>query len=163
VGSGVSVQWTSPATAIGMTIDLFGPDAVPVTRILGIVALAVVLVVFWLRARRGDPLLYTGYALAATVVLAPVFHPWYATWPLAVLAATVVAETRWLVIPFAAVAALCLPDGYNLALATKSQGAVAMTAFVVYLAWKALHEAKNRNRRLVGPDRDRERLHRGDA
>ena len=26
-----------------------------------------------------------GLALAATVLLAPVFHPWYATWPLAVL------------------------------------------------------------------------------
>jgi alpha-1,6-mannosyltransferase len=34
-GSGVSVQWTSPPTAVGMTIDLVGPDAVPVTRVLG--------------------------------------------------------------------------------------------------------------------------------
>jgi alpha-1,6-mannosyltransferase len=151
VGSGVSVQWTAPPTAIGMTISLFGPDAVPVTRVLAIVVLAAVLIWLWLRAHHQDPLLYAGYALAATVLLAPVFHPWYAVWPLAVLAATLRAETRWLVVPCAVVAALCLPDGYNLALAIKSQGAVAMTALIVYLTWKALHEAKNRHRHGAGP------------
>ena len=93
-----------------------------------------VLVVLWWRARRGDALLGAGLALAATVVLAPVFHPWYATWPLAVLAATLRRPTLWLVVPCAVAAALCLPDGYNLALATKAQGAIVMTALVVYLA-----------------------------
>jgi alpha-1,6-mannosyltransferase len=146
-GSGISVQWTSPPTAVGMTIDIFGPDAVPVTRLLGIVALAVVLVVLWWRAtRRPDAALrYAGYALAATVVLAPVFHPWYATWPLAVLAVTLHRESRWLTVPCAIASALCLPDGYNLALAVKSQGAVLMTALLVYSAGKALYEAKNRS------------------
>lgn len=144
-GSGVSVQWTSPPTAVGMTIDLLGPDAVPVTRILGIVALGVVLVVLWWRARRGDALLYAGLALAATVVLAPVFHPWYAMWPLAVLAVAVRRPTLWLVAPPMVAAALCLPDGYNLALAVKSQGAVAMTALICNLGVKALNEKKNRH------------------
>ncbi|WP_249997685.1 polyprenol phosphomannose-dependent alpha 1,6 mannosyltransferase MptB [Actinoplanes sp. M2I2] len=143
-GSGVSVQWTSPPTAVGIAIGLIGPDAVPVTRIIGIAVLAVVLVVLWWRARDHDPLLYAGYALAATVLLAPVFHPWYALWPLAVLAATLHAHLRWLVVPCAVAAALCLPDGYNLALAVKTQGAVAMTGLILYLTWKALHEAKNR-------------------
>jgi alpha-1,6-mannosyltransferase len=161
-GSGVSVQWTSPPTAIGMTIGLFGVDAVPVTRILGIVALAACLVVLWLRAP-GDPLRYAGYALAATVLLAPVFHPWYAIWPLAVLAATLPRDTRWLLVPVAIASALCLPDGYNLALAVKTQGAVLMTIFVLYLAGKALHEAKSRDPRGVGADHRPDRVSRPDA
>lgn len=70
-------------------------------------------------------------ALAVTVALAPVFHPWYLTWPLAVLAATLRKDTRWLVVPCAVASVLCLPDGYNLALATKAQGAIAMTVVVV--------------------------------
>lgn len=162
-GSGVSVQWTSPPTAIGMTVGLFGPDAVPVTRVLGIVALAFVLVFLWLRARTRDPLLFTGYALAATVLLSPVFHPWYATWALPILAATLHRHLRWLVAPCAVAAALCLPDGYNLALAVKSQGAILMTAFVIYLAWKALHEAKNRTRNRAGADHAVHRLPGRDA
>ena len=162
-GSSVSVQWTSPSTAVGMAIRLAGPDAVPVTRLLGIAALAVVLVWLWLRARKGEPLLYAGLALAATVVLAPVFHPWYATWPLAVLAATVRRATLWLVIPPGVAAALCLPDGYNVALATKSQGAILMTVFLIVLIGKALHDTKNRNSRVSCPDHDSDRLSRRDA
>src|SRR4051794_2872736 len=46
-GSGVSVQWTSPPTAVGLAIGLFGVDAVPVTRVIGIVLLAGVLVRLW--------------------------------------------------------------------------------------------------------------------
>ena len=159
MGSGVSVQWTSPSTAVGMAVDLVGPDAVPVTRAAGIVALVAVLVVLWLRAVQAEELLrYAGYALAATVVLAPVFHPWYALWPLALLAVTVRRDTWWLVVPFAVAAVLCLPDGYNLALATKAQGAIGMTVFIAYLTGKALHEAKNRDRRGAGADRRRDRV-----
>jgi alpha-1,6-mannosyltransferase len=147
-GSGASVQWTAPSTAVGMTLDLIGSafgahwNAVPVTRVLGIAALAVVLAVLWWRARGGSALLGAGLALAATVVLAPVFHPWYATWPLAVLAATLPGRTLWLVLPCAVAAALCLPDGYNLALAVKSQGAIAMTVLVVALAVRAVRKRK---------------------
>ena len=147
-GSGASVQWTAPPTALGMTVDLigswFGADlnAVPVTRVLGILALAVVLVVLWWRTRARDALLGAGLGLAATVLLAPVFHPWYATWPLAVLAATVKRETLWLIVPAAVAAALCLPDGYNLALAVKSQGALAITALVLYLGVRYLRKRR---------------------
>ncbi|HEX8929022.1 MAG TPA: polyprenol phosphomannose-dependent alpha 1,6 mannosyltransferase MptB [Actinomycetota bacterium] len=163
-GSGVSVQWTSPPTAVGMTIDLFGPDAVPVTRIIGIVVLAMVLALLWWRSFRGkdkDPIRYAGYALAATVALAPVFHPWYATWPLPILAATLRSETRWLLVPCAVASALCLPDGYNLALATKSQGAIVVTALLIFFLGKALHDAKNRtnfDRHRAAGDRGPERL-----
>ena len=165
-GSGASVQWTAPATAVGMTIDLVGPDAVPVTRVLGIVALAGVLGWLWWRARDRDALLYAGYALAATVLLAPVFHPWYATWALPVLAAALRRETRWLTVPCAVASALCLPDGYNLALSVKSQGAIAMTALLCYLAirlLKARHEAKNRRRLAARAAHAPDRVPGGDA
>ncbi|GLY01710.1 polyprenol phosphomannose-dependent alpha 1,6 mannosyltransferase MptB [Actinoplanes sp. NBRC 101535] len=155
-GSGVSVQWTAPSTAIGMTLEMIGvPGAVAVTRVLGMAALVVVLLLLWVRAlRKGDPLLHAGLALAATVLLAPVFHPWYAIWPLALLAATPWRDTLWLVAPCAVAGVLCLPDGYNLALATKAQGAVVMTALAGYLAWKVLHEAKQTDRDRRRPDAD---------
>jgi alpha-1,6-mannosyltransferase len=141
-----------------MTLELAGvPHAVAVTRVLGMIALAGALVWLFRRAwRGGDPLLHAGLALAATVLLAPVFHPWYAIWPLAVLAATLRSETRWLAVPCAVAAGLCLPDGYNLALATKAQGAVGMTVLAGFLTWKVLHEANRHPGRLSagrnGPD-----------
>ncbi|MFG1870605.1 polyprenol phosphomannose-dependent alpha 1,6 mannosyltransferase MptB [Micromonospora arborensis] len=69
-------------------------------------------------------------ALVATVVLSPVFHPWYATWPLALLALAA-SRTTWFVLPAAAAAFLALPDGTNLARFTKAPGAVAMTALLL--------------------------------
>ncbi|MFD0517385.1 polyprenol phosphomannose-dependent alpha 1,6 mannosyltransferase MptB [Paractinoplanes durhamensis] len=166
-GSGASVQWTSPPTAIGMTIGLFGVDAVPVTRILGIVALAVVLVVLWWRVLRGaDVWISTGYAMAATVLLAPVFHPWYATWALVLLAATLPRETRWVTVPAAVVSALCMPDGYNLALAVKTQGAVAMTALICYIGYvrfrKAKYAVQSSGSQPAGPDHAADQLSRRD-
>jgi alpha-1,6-mannosyltransferase len=137
--SGDSVTWTSPSTAVGLTVNLvaraFGGhlDAVPVTRVIGVLLLAGILVALWWRARAGSALPGAGLALAATVLCAPVFHPWYATWPLAVLAA-VRAETRWLLVPCAFAATLTLPAGYNWALATRNEGAVAVTAGLLALA-----------------------------
>jgi alpha-1,6-mannosyltransferase len=159
-GSGVSVQWTAPPTAIGMTLELLGvPGAVTGARIAGMIVLAAVLVWLWLRARGRDPVLHAGLALAATVLLAPVFHPWYALWPLTVLAAGLPRDTRWLAAPCAVAGVLCLPDGYNLALATKAQGAIVVTVLVGCLAWKVLYEAKSDSRRLAvdhgGSDRSR--------
>ncbi|GAB3068255.1 polyprenol phosphomannose-dependent alpha 1,6 mannosyltransferase MptB [Micromonospora schwarzwaldensis] len=150
--SGDSQQWTSPPTAVGFVIDYAGelvgrdPHAVPVTRVVGLVLLVGLLMALWWRAwtasrRRGDDrqrvarvvLFGAGLALAATVALAPVFHPWYATWPLALLAVAVVspARTVWFVAPCAAASVLALPDGTNLARFTKAPGAVLMTALVV--------------------------------
>ncbi|GIF21023.1 alpha-1,6-mannosyltransferase [Actinoplanes tereljensis] len=162
-GSGVSVQWTSPPTAVGMTIGLFGINAVPVTRVAGIVLLAAVLVWLWWRALRGgDVWRNTGLAMAATVVLSPVFHPWYLTWALALLAVTVREETRWLVAPAAVASALCLPDGYNLALAVKTQGAVAMTVLLGYLGFKAIHAVKSSDPQPAGPGHAGDQLSRRD-
>ncbi|MGC4855320.1 polyprenol phosphomannose-dependent alpha 1,6 mannosyltransferase MptB [Micromonospora sp. DT4] len=131
------------------------PQAVPVVRAVALVLLAVVLVALWwcawreLRAGQlGSPprelrapgesasarcrvaLRGGAMALVATVVLSPVFHPWYATWPLALLALTA-ARTTWFVVPAAVAAFLALPDGTNLARFTKAPGAVAMTALLL--------------------------------
>jgi alpha-1,6-mannosyltransferase len=162
-GSGASVQWTSPPTAVGMTLGLFGVNAVPVTRVIGIVLLAVVLVGLWWRALvGGDIWRNTGLAMAATVVLSPVFHPWYATWALVLLAVTLRRETRWVTVPAAVVSALCLPDGYNLALAVKTQGAVAMTVLIGYLGFKAIDAVKGSDPHPAGPDHAGDQLSRRD-
>ncbi|MFI6265091.1 polyprenol phosphomannose-dependent alpha 1,6 mannosyltransferase MptB [Micromonospora sp. NPDC051006] len=156
--SGDSEQWTSPPTAVGFVVDYAGallgrkPDAVPVARVVALLLLVAVLAVIWWRAwmtlrRLNDArqrvarlaaarprvtLLGGGLALAATVVLAPVFHPWYATWPLALLAVAAT-RTTWFVLPCAVASCLTLPDGTNLARFTKAPGAIVMTALLLTL------------------------------
>jgi alpha-1,6-mannosyltransferase len=146
-------QWTSLPTGLGMAVGyllrLFGvphgyPTAVAVARVLGALVLAGVLVALWWRARRaaqpGEVLRLTGAALVAAVLLGPVFYPWYALTPLAVLAACadtprvrtgVAAGTATLVF-------LVFPDGYGLAVATKLPGALLDVALVIAAAvWLA--------------------------
>jgi len=132
--SGDSVTWGSPSTAVGLVIEFgTGLHAVPVTRLIGVVILAAVLVALWWRAlRRGDAPGHAGLALAATVLCAPVFHPWYAIWPLAVLAATR-DRTPWLLGLCAFAATLTTPAGYNWALYTRIPGAMVVTATLVAL------------------------------
>ncbi|MCO8275977.1 polyprenol phosphomannose-dependent alpha 1,6 mannosyltransferase MptB [Actinoplanes sp. TRM 88003] len=148
--SGDTVAWTSPSTAVGLTIEtVTGLSAIGVTRAVGVAVLAVLLVWLWWRARRGDALIGAGLALAATVLCAPVFHPWYATWPLAVLAATLPAGTtigRWLIGLCAFAATLTTPAGYNWALYTRIPGAVLVTVLLLaglaYLARKPRRRAE---------------------
>ncbi|MEU5791090.1 polyprenol phosphomannose-dependent alpha 1,6 mannosyltransferase MptB [Micromonospora purpureochromogenes] len=160
--SGDTEQWTSPPTAVGVVVDYLGewagrePGAVPVTRAVALVLLAVLLVVLWWRAwtalralndvrqrvrrlaaaRPRVTLHAAGVALAATVVLAPVFHPWYATWPLLLLAVSAT-RTGWFVLPAAVATFLALPDGTSLTRYTKAPGAIAMTVLVVALTTRA--------------------------
>ncbi|MEV4704953.1 polyprenol phosphomannose-dependent alpha 1,6 mannosyltransferase MptB [Actinoplanes sp. NPDC049316] len=146
--SGDSVTWGSPSTAVGLAIEFgTGLHAVPVTRFLGVLFLAVLLVALWWRAwRHGAALDHAGLALAATVLCAPVFHPWYATWPLAVLAATRV-ENRWLLGLCAFAATLTTPAGYNWALYTRIPGALVVTAALVTLLVVTVR--RHRARRVV--------------
>jgi hypothetical protein len=154
--SGDSVTWGSPSTAVGLTVDFIvrlaggGSGAVPVTRALGIVLLAVILAVLWWRARSGGALPGAGLALAATVLCAPVFHPWYATWPLAVLAATgtrldgAEREDRWLIGLCAFAATLTLPAGYNWALYTRIPGALVVTGALIALSVVLVRRRRDR-------------------
>ncbi|MEU8392459.1 polyprenol phosphomannose-dependent alpha 1,6 mannosyltransferase MptB [Micromonospora sp. NPDC048842] len=168
--SGDSEQWTSPPTAVGFVVDYVGalvgrdPQAVPVVRAVALLLLVGVLLVLWWRAwqtlrglnevaapQAGRPrvarsrvaLHGAALALVATVVLSPVFHPWYATWPLALLALTA-ARTTWFVLPTAAAAFLALPDGTNLARATKAPGALAMTALLLTVLVRTLRAGRRR-------------------
>ncbi|MCX5121234.1 polyprenol phosphomannose-dependent alpha 1,6 mannosyltransferase MptB [Micromonospora sp. NBC_00362] len=169
--SGDSEQWTSPPTAVGFVVDYVGalvgrdPQAVPVLRAVALLLLVGVLVVLWWRAwqtlrglnevgcsgvaRSRVALRGAALALVATVVLSPVFHPWYATWPLALLALTA-ARTTWFVLPTAAAAFLALPDGTNLARVTKAPGALAMTALLLTVLARTL-----RTRRIARAARRR--------
>ncbi|WP_038840525.1 polyprenol phosphomannose-dependent alpha 1,6 mannosyltransferase MptB [Salinispora arenicola] len=151
---GLSVAWTSPPTAVGQTLGYlvlpFGwhIDAVPVTRAIGLAVLLLVLIVLWWRARTRNPLWYAGLALAATVALAPVFHPWYWTWPLAVLAATS-RRFDWAAAVALLASFLVLPDGTSLPAFSKTVGAPLMTLFVIVVTVRWAQSAVAARRRVV--------------
>ncbi|MBX6724102.1 MAG: hypothetical protein IRY92_12865, partial [Dactylosporangium sp.] len=118
-------------------------EAVTVARALGLAVLAGLLLALWLRARRcaaASPravVLACGAALAATAVLSPVFYPWYALTPLAVLAVSAVADRvrRWLAVATVALSFLVLPYGLGIAVRTKLPGALLDVAALVAAAW----------------------------
>ncbi|MFY1624274.1 polyprenol phosphomannose-dependent alpha 1,6 mannosyltransferase MptB [Micromonospora sp. WMMD735] len=145
---GLVIAWTSPPTAVGQTAGyvaaLFGADvdALPVTRTIGMLVLAVLLVWLWWRARTRDPLWHAGLALAATVALAPLFHPWYWLWPMAVLAATTHLSTRWFALVALVSSFLVLPDGTGLPRFTKMPGAPLMTLLVIVVAVRLVRSAR---------------------
>ncbi|WP_229400349.1 polyprenol phosphomannose-dependent alpha 1,6 mannosyltransferase MptB [Micromonospora okii] len=144
---GEVIAWTSPSTAVGQTVGyvalLFGAhvDALPAARGVGLVALAVLLVWLWWRARTRDPLFHAGLALAATVALSPIVHPWYWIWPLTVLAAT--ARTGvWFAVVALVGSFLVLPEGTGLARYTKVPGAPLMTLLVIVLLVRFVRSAR---------------------
>lgn len=147
VRGGAAIAWTSPSTAVGQTIGYvaapFGGhiDALPVTRGIAVVLLAVLLVWLWWRARTRDPLYHAGLALALTVALAPVVHPWYWTWPLFVLAATA-QRTRWFIVVALVASFLVLPNGTGLPRYTKTVGAPLMTLLVIVLVIRLVRSAR---------------------
>ncbi|WP_030488849.1 polyprenol phosphomannose-dependent alpha 1,6 mannosyltransferase MptB [Micromonospora chokoriensis] len=141
------IAWTSPSTAVGQTVGYlavpFGAniDALPVTRGIGMGVLALLLIWLWWRARTRDPLWYAALALAATVALAPLFHPWYWIWPLAVLAATA-RRTGWFTVVALIASFLVLPDGTGLPRYTKTVGAPLMTLLVIVLVIRLVRSAR---------------------
>jgi hypothetical protein len=88
--------------------------------------------------RRREVVAACGWALGAAAVLLPVFYPWYALVPLAVLAcATPPGRTRNLLATAAiAITALTLPNGLGLPVLTKLPGAVLDVAIVAALAYR---------------------------
>ncbi|GGL97501.1 hypothetical protein GCM10012279_13740 [Micromonospora yangpuensis] len=150
---GVAVAWTSPPTAVGQTVNsvaqLFGAsiDAIPAARGVGVVLLAGTLVWMWFRAWHQDPLRYAGLALAVTVALASVVHPWYWTWPLAVIAATTV-RSNWAALVALVSLFMILPDGIGLARYTKIPGAPLMTLALILgaVALVRMFRAEDRQR-----------------
>lgn len=148
------MHWLSVPTGIGMIIGemlhLAGVPhgiavTVPVVRVIaGYVVLPAALITLWWRVRHSTDtrrvIEYTGYALAAAVLMSPLVYPWYFIAPIAVLA---VAATRPQVRTALAAITLfgvfvILPDGYNLAYPTKWFGAAAEVAVPVFLAVRVI-------------------------
>ncbi len=95
-GSVKIINWltvpTATANLIHAIVGLFLPvnfyAVLHVTRIVGIVTIAVSLPVLWWRFRSDDRAALTGIAWAMVVVVlfVPAALPWYYTWPLAIVA-----------------------------------------------------------------------------
>ncbi|GIJ54229.1 membrane protein [Virgisporangium aurantiacum] len=146
-GTASLVQWTSPPTAVGMSAgyllrmtghpELFDP-AVFLARVAGVLLFAAAFLALLARAWRRRTttravVACCGLALVASIVLAPVFYPWYALTPLAILALAtpgrrgvsgIMAATTVLML-------LVIPNGLGVATLTKAPGAFAVTALVV--------------------------------
>jgi alpha-1,6-mannosyltransferase len=161
------VQFTSPPTAVGMTLTYLGQlvdhdfDAVPAVRALAFALFVLIVVALWWRtanwgrpipgrlalfARLGEPvaraadpvasaLRGAALAMAAIVALSPYFHPWYAFWALALLAATTI-RTDLIMVAATAGPLLVLADGSGLARFVKFPGAPIMTLLLLaVLLW----------------------------
>ncbi len=144
---GLSVQWTSASTALGVAAGavghLVGLDitdaAIAVSRAVGLGVLALTLVGFWLHAvkhsrDRRVVCQSAGLALLAVVILAPAFHGWYFLWALPVLAATTTSRRGLTALGLVAtlLAFAVLPSGYGLALTTTWVGVPLMVLLAVY-------------------------------
>jgi hypothetical protein len=153
--SGDLVQWTSLPTGLGMVVGYLlrvvgvpeaYEEAVLVARLVGLAAFAVIGVAMLRRAHHAinkpqdvqqrEIVLACGTTLAAFAVLSPVFYPWYALLPLAVLSIAVTdPRTRTALAATAVVLAfLVLPNGLGLAVLTKLPGALVDVALVVAAA-----------------------------
>jgi hypothetical protein len=145
-GTGSVTQWSSPPTAVGMTVSyvlrLFGVDSpLPVTiaRAIGILALAVIAIVLLRQTwqKRQNPIVACGLLLAAMTLLGPVFYPWYAILPVAFLAISQV-PGKWLLAAVLVCTALSLPNGDGIPALTKLPGALLVTAAVIYYGVRKL-------------------------
>ncbi|MFD1365487.1 polyprenol phosphomannose-dependent alpha 1,6 mannosyltransferase MptB [Actinoplanes sichuanensis] len=143
-GSTTIIQFTSPPTAVGMTLTYAGQalfpgfDAVPAVRAVALVALATVLVMLFVAALRDADrdraaLRGAAFGMAAVVLLSPVFHPWYAMWPLTLLAAVTLRTSTFMWISIVAAFSV-MPDGGGLPRFVKFPGAPLMTVFLIVLA-----------------------------
>ncbi len=152
--TGELAQWTSPPTAIGMSVGYplraIGVEsgysaAITVARALGLLVAATVVIVLWWRAGRlvgtrpdrvRGVVHAAGAAFAAVTLLGPVFYPWYVLAPLALLAVSTrsVRAQAWLGAATALLAWLILPNGVGLAPRTKLPGALLVTVGVIAVA-----------------------------
>jgi alpha-1,6-mannosyltransferase len=140
--TGELVQWSSVPTAVGMAIGyLTGPQAIPIARALGLAALAGIGVALLRMAWRGRPVAACAWMLAATALLGPVFYPWYALAPLALLAAVRV-PPKWLLTAALLCTFLTLPNGQGIPALTKAPGAYAVTAVLIALAIRTIRRRR---------------------
>jgi len=141
-------QWTSLPTGAGMAAGyLTGAMSASVTaaRALGLILLAAIGLYAIKRAWAAPPgtvVAACGWVLAATALLGPVFYPWYALAPLAVLAGAASGWVRARAIAVIVLTFLVLPNGLGLAVLTKGPGAFLALAAVIGLAVWAVRRAR---------------------
>jgi alpha-1,6-mannosyltransferase len=127
-----------------LSVNFYG--VLQITRVVGIVIIAIALPLLWWRFRHDDRQALAGIAWAMVVVVlfAPAALPWYYSWPLAVIAplaqsrravATVAALSTWIMVIFK-------PDGAH---GMYSWPHVLLASAVAVFAWRTL----NRDERAV--------------
>ena len=146
-GSVKIINWLTVPTAIANLIHgvggLFFPvnfyALLQVTRVIGIVIIAVALPLLWWRYRQDDRTVLTGIAWAMLVVVlfVPGALPWYYTWPLAVVAplaqsraavAAIAGFSTWIMVIFK-------PDGSH---GMYSWSHVLVATVCALIAWRTL-------------------------
>lgn len=152
-------QWTSAPTAVGMSAGYLMrtmgwpgafDGAVAVARAVGLAALAALVATLWWRAWRAPAdrtraaVLGAGLAFAGLALLGPVFYPWYALTPLALIAVSTVDERAraWWAAAAGVLAYLVLPNGVGLAPRTKLPGAGMVTAGLIACALAAVRRRR---------------------
>jgi alpha-1,6-mannosyltransferase len=149
-GSVKIINWLTVPTATANLAHAIGSWFVPVnfyavlhvTRIAGIVIIAVSLPLLWWRFRHDDREALTGIAWAMLVVVlfVPAALPWYYTWPLAVVAslaqsrpaiAAIAGFSTWIMVIFK-------PDGAH-GMYSWLQVGIATTCALI--AWYTLYRA----------------------
>jgi len=142
--TGELTQWSSVPTAVGMAIGyLTGPQAIPIARAVGLIALAGIGVALlrWAWRDRDRALEACAWMLAATALLGPVFYPWYALVPLGVLAAVAV-HRKMLITATLICTFLTLPNGQGIPALTKAPGAYAVMAVLVAVAIRTVRKRR---------------------
>jgi alpha-1,6-mannosyltransferase len=146
-GSVKIINWLTIPTAAANLIHAVGGLFFPVnfyavlqvTRLIGIVVIAVSLPLLWWRYRQNDRAVLTGigWAMVVVVLFVPGALPWYYSWPLAVVAplaqsrpavAAIAAFSTWIMVIFK-------PDGAH-GMYSWIQVLIATTCAVI--AWYAL-------------------------
>ncbi len=140
--AGDSVVWTSPPTAVGLTIHYLGsglglPRHMETgTRPIALALLPITLAaILWLFRDR-NRLHGAGVALLAVIFLAPIDQPWYLVWPLAMFAVTR-ARMRWFVVVVVIASSIEMPDGSGLTKIIQFPAALLMTAAVAWVLARA--------------------------
>jgi alpha-1,6-mannosyltransferase len=156
-GSVKIINWLTVPTATANLVNVFGSlfmtvnfyAVLEVTRIIGIVIIAVALPLLWWRFRHDDREALVGITLAMVVLVlfVPAALPWYYTWPLAAMSALtqsrawiagIAAFSTWIMVIFK-------PDGSH---GMYSWLHVLIATGCAALAWHLLYRAHEPVQRL---------------
>jgi alpha-1,6-mannosyltransferase len=160
-GSVKIINWLTLPTAAANLINVIGGLFIPVnfyavldvTRIVGIVTIAVSLPLLWWRFRHTDREALTGIAMVMGVVVlfVPAALPWYYTWPLAVVAA--LAQSRRSIAVIAGlstwITVIWKPDGAH---GMYSWSHVLLATACAAIAWYSLAKGPRLSKPKPGPD-----------